>query len=232
MKNRTIILSPHLDDAVISCFANVIQKDALVITIFGGVPKPGTSKIWDKVCGESDSVLMVKKRIAENKAALNFVKAELINLDFLDAQYRNDKQDITQIVKKIISLTNSNDQFLAPLSASKLFNHADHKITCNVGLELLKQQRKVSFYPDRPYMRMPKVISDNYNKYLTNRSQERLGIGEVKLKFIRLSNDEVKLKRQTMMMYKTQYKMTNLMSLNELKHTLYREYELIIAPKN
>ena len=232
MKGRTIILSPHLDDAVISCFASVIQPGALVITIFGGVPEPGTSKIWDIVCGESDSVAMVKKRIDENKIALDAVNTESKNLDFLDAQYRKDKQDISQIVKKIISITNPNDSFLAPLSASKLFNHADHRITRNVGLELLRQQRKVSFYPDSPYMRMPGVLNESYKNSLTSRVQKTLGIDEVELKVLEFSKDKAKLKKQTMMMYTTQYKMTNLMSLNELKHTLNRRYELLFIPKS
>ena len=66
----TVILSPHLDDGVWSCFSLLAREDDVVVaTVFAGIPDaaPGW---WDAQCGITDSAAHVRDRRAEDSAVL------------------------------------------------------------------------------------------------------------------------------------------------------------------
>jgi hypothetical protein len=89
MAARTVIVSPHLDDAVLSCWHLLGGgTDVTVVNVFTAVPEEGTLGWWDRLTGAVDSVERMRARHAEDEAALGRTGVRRVNLDLLDSQYR------------------------------------------------------------------------------------------------------------------------------------------------
>lgn len=84
-----LVVSPHLDDAVLSCGQLLSQcAGATVLTIFAGVPPAAPDRTaWDAACGFSSSRQAVLSRRGEDAEALRRLGARPLWLDFLDSQY-------------------------------------------------------------------------------------------------------------------------------------------------
>src|SRR5690242_9207151 len=99
--HRHIFLSPHFDDAVYSCGGTLgVQVYAgvrpLVITVFGGLPAPTLPlspfaqeqhRRWgaDPTKEPGD---MIERRRQEDAAALDYLQADYLWLDYTEAIYR------------------------------------------------------------------------------------------------------------------------------------------------
>ena len=89
MAASTVVVSPHLDDAVLSCWHLLGGDDEItVVNVFTAIPEPGRLGWWDLLTGADDSVARMRVRLAEDEAALGRVGARRVNLDLLDSQYR------------------------------------------------------------------------------------------------------------------------------------------------
>lgn len=227
--SKIVILSPHLDDAVFNCWCSLNQPRATVLTVFAGLPKDGTSKMWDKLCGEADSRAMVLRRRQENNNALKNTSADIRYLDFLDNQYRIKPLLLDKIVTKIIDNTPSKSIFLAPLAGSRLLKHPDHVLLREAGLLIKKSGKEVYFYPDIPYMSLPRKIKPEYLKKLSDRSSKLLGLPVV-ASYKQLSIDEQYAKKLAVLAYNSQYKLTNLTSFGRLSRFAKRDFEVILKP--
>jgi LmbE family N-acetylglucosaminyl deacetylase len=88
---RTLVVSPHLDDAVFSCGRLLsAYPGATVVTVFAGLPDedlPLTD--WDERCGFSGGRQAMAVRREEDAQALTLLEARPVWLDLLDAQYRS-----------------------------------------------------------------------------------------------------------------------------------------------
>src|SRR4051795_11911289 len=85
-----IILSPHLDDAVWSCFSLLTGADpVVVVNVCAGVPSPGDPPPWDQACGARERSEHVRRRIAEDRAALGRLGRDAVYLPVLDQQYQD-----------------------------------------------------------------------------------------------------------------------------------------------
>jgi LmbE family N-acetylglucosaminyl deacetylase len=227
--SEVIVLSPHLDDAVFDCWQVINQSGTTVLTVFAGLPKQGTSKLWDKLCGQADSKLMVLRRRQENDTALRGTSASISYLDFLDNQYRSEPLLLDKIVKEIIDNTPSNSRFLAPLAGSRLLRHPDHVLLRQASLILKRSGHDVSFFPDIPYMRLPRRATPTYLHRLSGQSSKLLGF-PVSASCKQLSADQQHAKRQAILAYKSQYKMTNITSFGRLSRLAKRDFEVILEP--
>src|SRR4029079_17519174 len=66
-----LVLSPHLDDAVLDCWSVLASdRDVSVVNIFAGVPENMGVTLWDSITGARDSAERVLERIAEDGAAV------------------------------------------------------------------------------------------------------------------------------------------------------------------
>ena len=71
-----LVLSPHLDDAVLSCGRLVAHyRGSVVATLFAGSPLPALVKDWDHNCGFADSDTAVASRRSEDRLALGSLGA-------------------------------------------------------------------------------------------------------------------------------------------------------------
>src|ERR1035441_4439836 len=114
--NSPAILSPHFDDAVLSCWNLVGQQEQTsVITVFAGIPPAGTSTTWDSHCGQPDSELMMHDRIQENEVALGYTNAEPLNLPYLDGQYIHGERDVDAIAQSILEVASPDSVIYAPI---------------------------------------------------------------------------------------------------------------------
>lgn len=90
-----LVVSPHLDDAVLSCGgllhrARAQGVCARVVTVFAGEPRPddvGPLANWfHELCGHGMNTVAVRR--AEDRAAGDRLGFEAVHLDFLDCAYR------------------------------------------------------------------------------------------------------------------------------------------------
>ncbi len=83
-----MLLSPHCDDAVLSCWSVLSGGGELaVLNVFAGTPRPGPPPLWDRITGASDSPERARERRAEDAEALARAGRQGIDLGLLDAQY-------------------------------------------------------------------------------------------------------------------------------------------------
>jgi LmbE family N-acetylglucosaminyl deacetylase len=91
LSGRVAVVSPHLDDAVLSCGAVISRlDDCVVLTVFAGSPSSwDVHRLWDNdICGFSEGTDVVAARLREDDAALARLGASAARLGFLDEQYR------------------------------------------------------------------------------------------------------------------------------------------------
>jgi LmbE family N-acetylglucosaminyl deacetylase len=89
--SRVLIVSPHLDDAVLSALSIVHSSAAdEVLTVFAGTPDPPVITDWDVRCGFDDSTEAMHVRHAEDDLAFDGLPVRRRSLELLDSHYRDD----------------------------------------------------------------------------------------------------------------------------------------------
>ncbi len=154
MSPDTIILSPHFDDAVLSCWHVLAGPgEALVVNVFAGEPPAGTLGWWDRLAGASDSAAAVQARIEEDHRALALVGRTAVNLPFLDSQYRQAAQAPEEIVEALRGVLGGalveGAQIYAPASLGDC--HRDHTAVRTAALALHAEGAEVMLYADVPH---------------------------------------------------------------------------------
>jgi LmbE family N-acetylglucosaminyl deacetylase len=82
------VVSPHLDDAALSCAALLARTEPVdILTIFTGSPDPPRQGFWDYRCGFTSSAESVPARRAEEQAAFAGTPHRLSFLELLEGQY-------------------------------------------------------------------------------------------------------------------------------------------------
>jgi LmbE family N-acetylglucosaminyl deacetylase len=116
-----LIVSPHCDDAALSCAALLAREAPIdVLTVFAGQTEPlyvGTPDSprqgsWDRVTGFSDSAMSAAARRDEDLAAFAGSSHRLTWLDLDDAQYLTDSrrrpEDVALVVDTILGWLSAN----------------------------------------------------------------------------------------------------------------------------
>jgi LmbE family N-acetylglucosaminyl deacetylase len=157
--DRLLVLSPHLDDGVMSCgrlLASV--PGCTVATIFAGRPAPGQPLTdWDRSCGFAPGDDVIGVRREEDRAALYALGAVPVWLDFLDSQYGS-TPDVESIVARLEEVASE----LAPtavLLPIGLF-HSDHQLTHRAGIAFAARHAELLClaYEDALYRRIPEAL--------------------------------------------------------------------------
>ncbi|WP_429499514.1 PIG-L deacetylase family protein [Robbsia andropogonis] len=86
---HVVVISPHLDDGVLSCGALISTcRNATVVTLFTGMPTAlDISTAWDQECGFDSAEQAVIARRDEDRLAMTALGARVRHLDCLDGQY-------------------------------------------------------------------------------------------------------------------------------------------------
>lgn len=85
-----LIVSPHLDDAVLSCGQLMAGRSGCVVaTVFAGTPDPGAVLTsYDRDCGFASATDALSHRRLEDADAVGILGASTVHLGYLDHQYR------------------------------------------------------------------------------------------------------------------------------------------------
>jgi LmbE family N-acetylglucosaminyl deacetylase len=159
-----LVLSPHPDDAVLGCWSALegVNRRAVVVNLFAGIPPAGTSTGWDRACGVPDGAEMMRRRRAEDERALAVAGATVVNLDWLDRQYDDEIRDINRIAAAVRLAAPEALSALyapaaiggyAPLAGTEMIlaAHPDHETTRQVALRLDRPDVPTYFFGELPY---------------------------------------------------------------------------------
>lgn len=150
-----LIISPHLDDAVLSLggFLSLMHSsNCKVITIFNTAWSiDGNIKDWENI---------TKKNLAEEKNAMKKLRCEFGFLNYPEALLRgyinwNDEIDMEKeknlfkkIIQDLLPEIERYDDIFFPKGIGK---HVDHLLTRNIFTEIPKLKNNIFFYEDIPY---------------------------------------------------------------------------------
>ena len=146
-----LVLSPHLDDAVLSCWSALTAASSVaVVNVFAGLPRAGFVTVWDRTCGARESRAQALERIVEDRAALELAGRAPVNLRFLEEQYRTWRPppSFSRLDAAIARAVPAASVVLAPLGAQ----HADHRRIRCYGQALCAGGLPVRLYADLPYV--------------------------------------------------------------------------------
>jgi LmbE family N-acetylglucosaminyl deacetylase len=170
------VISPHLDDAVLSCAGLIAGAPATtVLTVFAGFPPPRDgatptdflpgSTFWDQASGFAAGDDVVGLRRVEDRAALAALGAVPRWLDFLDSQYvvapeeSATPSDIAAATREVVEELRP-ETIAFPLGLS----HTDHERTHEACFLLLKESPALATnwvaFIDVPYRALHRAQAD------------------------------------------------------------------------
>ncbi len=145
-----MILSPHFDDAVLSCWRVLAGAgEVLVVNVFAGIPRTGILGWWDRLAGASDSAQAVRTRIEEDREALALAGRAAVNLPFLDGQYEHAERAPREIARALREVVPAGARIYAPANLGD--EHRDHAAVRAAALALYAQGAEVLLYADLPH---------------------------------------------------------------------------------
>jgi LmbE family N-acetylglucosaminyl deacetylase len=151
----TCVLSPHLDDAVLSCFAE-LDAGAGVITVFAGLPPSDAEPSnWDRCCGFDDAVEHMLARRAENDTVLDGLDVAHDELGFPEAPHADaghpPRPTPVELAALITLRVPVGRRLLAPVALSPTPN-PDHVLLRDAALLLAAGGWRVELYGDLPHL--------------------------------------------------------------------------------
>jgi LmbE family N-acetylglucosaminyl deacetylase len=147
-RSRALIVSPHFDDAVLSCSGKLMDdRQVDVVTVFTALP-PEDLKCtsWDTLTGATNSRVRVFERRQEDYSALAHFGIVPKHLDFLDSQYQRRPYAVNDL-QVLISLISHYEEVWLPAGIGL---HPDHVLVRQVGLAA-PSEPKIILYADLPY---------------------------------------------------------------------------------
>lgn len=174
-----LFLSPHLDDAVLSCGATIHQlvnrgDPVTILTVTAGDPSPttvDTPKIQDLHQRWQAGETPTATRRREDEEAAHILGAQIIHLPIGDCVYRTAHKGGETIAlypseESLFGEVHPDDTALETLTATSIpqadvlyvplgvGHHVDHQITRDWGLELKNRHpsQVMKFYEEYPYV--------------------------------------------------------------------------------
>jgi LmbE family N-acetylglucosaminyl deacetylase len=152
------VLSPHLDDAVLSCWSVLTSPDeVLVVNVFAGIPATRTPTPWDFKWGARDARDHVHRRVEEDRQALSLAGRSPINLSFVDSAYRQDRAgpSFAALDDALTRAVPAASVLYAPAAVGRIRrlgpSHPDHVLLRQFALTLATSGVTVCLYADHPY---------------------------------------------------------------------------------
>lgn len=225
----TVVVSPHLDDAVLSAWSVLSgPAEVRVVNLCTALPSPGPVPWWDRMVGAEDSLALMQRRIAEDAEALALAGRVPRNLDFLDRHYRAGQPlDTSALTAALEPELAGADAVYAPAG---LGLHSDHVAAREAVLALAP---RVFLYADLPYATRfgwPHWVtgaeprSDLRPEALWEEHLAGVPCGAARV--AELSSEEAAGKLRAMETYRTQFAALNAGPLNQLRHPQLLPYEV------
>jgi LmbE family N-acetylglucosaminyl deacetylase len=160
------VISPHLDDAALSCsLFMAANPGSYLTTVFADGPlsvRPLTP--WDRGARYfTDGADVMGTRRAEDARAAALVQATARHMPYWDRQYRNDRYGYTglpdadlpeAIAEDLLRQDPAADAWLIPLG----LGHPDHRLAADAAL--IAAERWLPFQPVYLYEELPYAVED------------------------------------------------------------------------
>ncbi len=151
-RHRIVVVSPHLDDVVLSAAAQLGRPDLTVVTACTGAPSPDAPLgYWDRLTGATSAAARVHERYAEDDAALAVCDVQtIVRLGFPDGQHRPDGETVSHagLVRALRSELAGAVEVWAPAGIGC---HPDHLAVRDAVLDAIDPGAVVHHYADVPY---------------------------------------------------------------------------------
>ena len=149
----TLIVSPHLDDALLSASQVAMSTPTTVVTVFAG-PPPASVRLteWDRLTGAASSLRRHQDRIVEDQRANAAAGSRPLHLSYPEEQFRQGPLDAVDCVAELRALLTRADQVWIPVGIGA---HPDHLLARCIALAALPEDGPspaVGFYGDFPYI--------------------------------------------------------------------------------
>ncbi len=162
---KTLVVSPHLDDAVLSCADLIATLPApTVLTVFAGVPVDRAQHTpWDAASGFADAGQAIATRRDEDRRALALLGATPAWLDFCDSQYRATPA-LSELEQALQRALHACDPATVLLPAG-LF-HSDHLLVHRAMLNLSARfpHYRWRMYEEAMYRRIPGLLQQRLDE--------------------------------------------------------------------
>lgn len=209
------ILSPHLDDAVLSCWTLLTSDEEVrVVNVFSGIPDPHAPLgSWDEGTGAVSSQERMRERIEEDRDVLAGLGRGATNSPLLDAQYLAGTRDTKQVLDAITPAVDGARVVYAP---SGIGGHPDHVDVRVAAGALWRRGQPLALYAELPYCNehgWPGWVSDrrpessrdvtaDWQRHMDIRGEPRVEAPGATVRA--LSEDEQERKRSAVLGYRTQ----------------------------
>jgi LmbE family N-acetylglucosaminyl deacetylase len=176
IKQQVLILSPHLDDAVLSCGSHIVgwlkeNRRVTVMTVFSRFPSvqiPAYTKRYVRASGFTRIAAFAQARLREDRAALRELAVGWRHLDFPDAGFRSFRErplyptqrslfsgTVVPEDAKLLGLLASAIRRLSPRSSTILTplgigRHVDHLMLRRAAQQAVPTPN-LRYYLDYPY---------------------------------------------------------------------------------
>jgi LmbE family N-acetylglucosaminyl deacetylase len=147
---RVVVLSPHLDDAVLSAWSVLRGPgEVQVVNVCTGLPANGLLSPWDRLTGATDSRSRMFDRFREDRVALARAGREATSLDFPESLYRRGPLDEHALREALEGTVAGAAHVWVPAGIG---GHVDHVQIRDAALELARSGGlSVTLYADLPY---------------------------------------------------------------------------------
>jgi LmbE family N-acetylglucosaminyl deacetylase len=238
-----VVLSPHFDDAVINCWSVLTgDDDVRVVNVFAAAPAGGSTTLWDRICGASDSSVHMRARVSEDLKALGRAGRTAINLPFLDSQYQRRRPSLARLDAALAEALATAAAVYAPAGLG-FDPHPDHVLVRRLAVAASRNGVPVHLYADVPY-----AVAFGWPDWVTGTSAgERIDVDAFwqrlerdvpsiaslrGAKVVRLSPEAAERKLEAMCAYRTQFAALDGGSIGLLRNPLIHGFEVFweVAP--
>lgn len=144
-----VLLSPHLDDAVLSCWSLLREPRQLtVVNVFTAAPADGVLAPYDRIAGADSSAGMMRARALEDRDALARAGRVPVSLDLLEASYRSRAPAIDALLSALGERVRGLSGVVAPAAIGL---HPDHVLVRAAAMRLARAGVPLRLYADLPY---------------------------------------------------------------------------------
>jgi LmbE family N-acetylglucosaminyl deacetylase len=148
-----VVVSPHLDDAVLSAAVQLMRPGARVVTVCAGAPPAGTPLgYWDRLTGANDVEVRLRERLAEDDEALRTLGVvETQRLRFLDGQHLDDWSGRASTEEMAAELRPHLADAAEVWTPAGIGCHPDHLAVRDATLAAVGSAAPIHLYADVPY---------------------------------------------------------------------------------
>lgn len=141
-----VVLSPHLDDAVLSCWSVVDgPEECSVVNVFTGPPDPARDRPWDELTGAADPAVRQEDRIEEDRRALAHAGRTPMNLGLRPPASEHSAAHLRELLAAAVPP--GCDLYLPAAIGA----HPAHALVRDVGLQVTGRAGRAFLYADLPY---------------------------------------------------------------------------------